>query len=222
MSDSDPNSMTDLLAELQEAMDRARGRKRADDQRAAEERVLELCDMDYERAAATVAEFDRLRAELAETRPRCTCDYSGLESEPHKTWCELEGGPHAECAARHDVMERELAETRAAGDALCDAAVDLSTAYAGTHPVREKWTRLRELIDAWRSVRGDAPAPAVPPAAPGPRAWSRLPGEIPAGSEQWRDGWATGYEQAGIDASVVDHVRGDAPAGSSEATEDQS
>lgn len=42
--------------------------EQTEDQRAAEERVLELCDMDYERAAATCAEFDRLRAELAETR----------------------------------------------------------------------------------------------------------------------------------------------------------
>jgi hypothetical protein len=73
-----------------------------------------------EEATATVLlELERLREIERRARdvPRCTCDYSGLEVEPHKSWCEVEGGPHAECRARHDLMEAELAELRARDEA---------------------------------------------------------------------------------------------------------
>lgn len=55
-----------------------------------------------------------------EAAARCTCDYWGMPGENHKPHCEIEGGPHAECALRIHELEAErdslrarLAETRA-------------------------------------------------------------------------------------------------------------
>lgn len=116
----------------------------ADDQRGAEERVLELCDMDYERAAATVAAFDRLRAELAETQ------------EASRSVIATERGYRRRA-------EAELAKTRAAGDAL--AAV--MWRYAAGFTERE-WFDVHPALDRWRSARGDTPTepPADDTAAP--------------------------------------------------------
>lgn len=40
--------------------------------------------------------------------PPCTCDYAGLEGEWHKDWCEIVGGPHAECKSRNEALEQSL------------------------------------------------------------------------------------------------------------------
>lgn len=54
----------------------------------------------------------RARAAVLEGAVRCTCDYAGMAGEPHKDFCEIEGGPHAECKTRVDVLEQELGEVR--------------------------------------------------------------------------------------------------------------
>lgn len=64
-----------------------------------------------------VAEVRALRARVAELEraqaPSCTCDYSGIADERHKDWCEIEGGPHADCRTRIEVLESRVAELEA-------------------------------------------------------------------------------------------------------------
>lgn len=68
----------------------------------------ELRNVTYDRDGAQ-AEVRRLAAANA---PRCTCDYAGIEGERHKPWCEIEGGPHAECRDRIAELETERGTAR--------------------------------------------------------------------------------------------------------------
>lgn len=61
-----------------------------------------------------------------------------------------------------DRLRAELAETRRVGDAVA-GVVDSLLTYDPAYAAQEK--HANEIVAAWRSVRGDAPAPAEPPAA---------------------------------------------------------
>lgn len=65
--------------------------------------------------------------------------------------------------AEYERLRTELAETRTVGDALA-AAVTTWLTQGPDGPMGK--TMLCPLVDVWNEVRGDAPAPAEPPAEP--------------------------------------------------------
>lgn len=140
----------------------------ADDQRGAEPDQCRYCPNDADRDEAgflhciecrwtdnpgkiveLCESLDGLRAELAETRDRR--DY--LQGQ-------LDIIYDAEYS-RNDALLRRIEKMGAAGDALAGEVTAMLTG-----PVPDSggwWSRLAPKVDAWRSVRGDAPT--QPPAA---------------------------------------------------------
>lgn len=106
---------------------------------AAEERVLELADMSYERAAAVVAELDRLRAELAETRSAGNEVVAAADS--------LVGGGAADWEGLHGTVWSRLSR---AADAWRSVRGD-----APTEPPADPQPVNADLRDRLRTYPGD-------------------------------------------------------------------
>lgn len=90
-----------------------------------DERVLDLCDMDYDRAAETLAYIDRLRE----------------ESDAARGIIATERGYRVRA-------EADAAALRAAGNALADTAI----AWNRDNPLR--WVNVKKRVAAWRSAAG--------------------------------------------------------------------
>lgn len=165
----------------------------ADDQRAADAREWLAAkaghaarERDREGAAAALAEFDRLRAELAET----TVAAKTWEDKFRRVRDQLQGEADAHAATLAEQRESRdivwwmganLGRAYTAGDALADAVETYSTSTT-----IDNSQVLMDKFRAWRSVRGDArTAPAAGIAPDGepyddeqPTTWDELADEF--------------------------------------------